>query len=296
MNTPKLFYIDEFLASKADEHTFMAVLGRPISHSLSPLIHNYALKSIGSTAVYHPIYVPAGMEDKIGVLFSHKNFRGANVTIPLKQLVSTHVERSSETVMATGAANTVYRTPDGTLKADNTDIEGFLVPLLPSKSFLNGKSALIFGSGGAAKAVIYALNFIGMKSVYLVSRNPDSLDSPNFKAVSYSDWVDVVGHCELIVNTSPVGMYPNVGESPVGSESSHLLSGKICYDLIYRPSETKFLKQARQHGAKTINGLEMFIGQAAQSFRLFTNHEFPVFEVRGLLQSYFDAHIEESTS
>lgn len=297
MITPQLFNIDEFLASRADEHAFMAVLGRPISHSLSPLIHNYALKSIGNNSVYYPINVPEGQDDKLREFFRHKNFRGANVTIPLKQLVSKHVDHCSEVVIATGAANTVYRLSEGLIKADNTDIDGFLAPLLPSKTFLYGKSALVFGSGGAAKAVVFALKSIGVKSIFIVSRNPEALIEKDFEAISYSKWNTVVEECALVVNTSPIGMYPNVDYSPVSTEFSHLLSGKICYDLIYRPFETRFLKQSRQNGAKTIiNGLEMFIGQAAQSFRLFTSHEFPTSEVRSLLQSYFETEVKESTS
>lgn len=293
MNTPELFTIDEFLSQKADYQPFMTVLGRPISHSLSPLIHNFALQRINYEAIYYPVLVPEGHENKIGQLFEHPNFRGANVTIPLKQLVSKFVDTLSETVIATLAANTVYRSMDGRIKAENTDIDGFLSPLIPLKSFLYGKSALIFGSGGAAKAVVYALKFIGMKSIYIVSRNPDSLDGIDFKAISYSEWSKYAAECELIVNTSPVGMYPKVDGSPVIDEEAIYLSGKICYDLIYRPQQTKFLKQASQHEAMTINGLEMFIGQAALAFKLFTNQEFPSSEVRLLLQEHFNSQKEE---
>lgn len=295
MNTPDQFNIDDFLSHKADERTFLAVLGRPISHSLSPLIHNYALKRIRYEVVYYPIYVPEGHEEKLGLLFRHHNFRGANVTLPLKQLVPKHVEQCSETVIATGAANTVYKSSRSEIKAENTDIDGFLAPLLPFKSSLFGKSALIFGSGGAAQAVVYALKFIGMKSIYVVSRNPDALESPDFKAISYKEWENIVTGCDIIVNTSPLGMFPSTDHSPIDQKQEYLLTGKICYDLIYRPLETLFLKQAKSNGAITINGLEMFIGQAAQAFRLFTNQEFPTLEVRNLLYKYFDSDTEEST-
>jgi len=294
MNTPDQFTIHDFLSNKADDHAFLAVLGRPISHSLSPLIHNFALNRINHDAVYYPIFVPEGYEHKLGELFRHPNFHGANATIPLKQLVSKYVDHCSETVIATGAANTVYKAAKGVIKAENTDIDGFLAPLLHLKSSLYGKSALIFGSGGAAQAVIYALKFIGMKSIYLVSRIPDSLDNPDFEAISYAEWGDVVHECEIVVNSTPVGMYPHIENSPVSQDQSHLLNGKICYDLIYRPLETKFLNQAKLNGAKTINGLEMFIGQAAQAFYLFTSREFPTSEVRNLLYKYFDTKSEES--
>lgn len=293
MNTPEQFTIDDFLSQKADIQPFMAVLGRPISHSLSPLIHNFALQRINNNSIYYPILVPEGHENKLGELFKHPNFRGANVTIPLKQLVSKYVDTSSETVIATGAANTVYLGLDGRIKADNTDIDGFLSPLIPFKPILYGKSALIFGSGGAAKAVVYALKYLGMKSIYIVSRNPDSLDEIDFKAISYSQWITCAEECELIVNTSPVGMYPNVNVSPVNDEEAKYLKGKICYDLIYRPLQTKFLKQASHYEATTINGLEMFIGQAAQAFKLFTSQEFPTSQVRLLLQEHFNTQMEE---
>ncbi len=296
MKTPVIFTIDEFLSTKADENPFLVVLGRPISHSLSPLVQNFALDRINSDSVYYPILVPEGHENKLSDLFRHPNFRGANVTIPLKQLVAKFVDHVSETVLSTGASNTVYLTLDGKLKADNTDIDGFLAPLNIIKQSLYGKSALIFGSGGAAQAVVYALKYYGLSSVYIVSRNPDLLGSPDFKAISYSQWVHVAKECELFINTSPVGMYPNVDDSPVKDELTHLLNGKICYDLIYRPLETRFLRQARQNGAKTINGLEMFIGQASHAFKLFTNEEFPTSDVRSLLNEYFVAQKEDTQS
>ena len=295
MNTPEQINLDEFLSEKADNHTFLAVLGRPISHSLSPLIHNFALRSINNDSIYYPILVPEGHEDKMGELFRHPNFRGANITIPLKQTVLKYVDQTSETALVTGAANTVYLTDEGNLRADNTDIDGFLGPLHPYKSYLYGKSALVFGSGGAAKAVIYALKFLGMQSIYIVSRNPDSLDSIDFKSVSYSTWSDVAQECVLMVNTTPVGMYPLVGRSPVDEDKAPLLDGKICYDLIYRPLETHFLKQAAEHGGTPINGLEMFLGQAAHSFRLFTHQEFPLLNVRTLVKEYFESRIQGTT-
>jgi shikimate dehydrogenase len=288
MNTPELFTIKDFLSDKAKENDFFAVLGRPISHSLSPLIHTFSLRKVGINSVYYPILVPEGAESLLSDLFRHPNFRGANVTIPLKQLVSGLVDEYSETVAKTGAANTVYRDEYGVLKAENTDVYGFLSPLQSLKSDLLGKSALIFGSGGASKAVIYALKSFGMAQIFVVSRTPSQLEHSDCKVVSYVDWPKYATQCSLIVNASPLGMYPNVEKSPVSEENTALLTGKICYDLIYRPLVTQFLSQAESQGAVVLDGLEMFIGQAQRAFELFTHKEFPLSEVRSLLKDHFN--------
>jgi shikimate dehydrogenase len=287
MITLEPIIISDFLSNKADSGSFLAVLGRPIAHSLSPLIHNYALRKINSKAEYFPILVPSSDESVLHDLIRHPNFRGANVTLPLKQIVGGMVDQNSQEVLITGAANTIYRQHNGDLTAANTDIEGFLAPLTDYSEHLNNSPAIIFGSGGASKAVVYALKLLGMNTLFVVSRNPNQLNWEDCTAISYSDWPDVAKTASLVVNTSPLGMYPNVNDSPVEDQFTPLLENKICYDLVYRPIETRFLNQARLANGIVINGLEMFIGQAAGAFKLFTGNSFPVDEVRNLLQEHF---------
>src|SRR5690606_36704039 len=136
---------------------------------------------------------------------------------------------------------------------------------------IKNKDAIIFGSGGASKAAIKALTDMGVAGIYVVSRNPGATTQVGVQPVSYSDWPDLVPNTAIIINASPLGMYPNMHESPVLSDQVSALRGKICYDLVYRPIWTRFLEQAAGVGASCIDGVPMFIGQAAEAFKLFTS-------------------------
>ncbi len=269
---------------------FLAVLGSPVEHSLSPLIHQHALNSIGLKWDYYAIHVPDRERHLLPELLKKKGFKGANVTIPLKEIVPELVTYVEDEVKYTGAANTIYRDADQ-WRAANTDVYGFAQPLMSRKQALNGKSAVVLGSGGAARAVCYALtDSLSIKQIFLVTRNPDKIDylsypaADKLKVVSYDQLDTAVVESELVVNTTPVGMYPSTDHSPVPDNSTHLLNGKICYDLIYNPEKTKFLLQAGEAACEPISGLKMFIHQAARSFEIWTGKEFPAKEAEELIR------------
>lgn len=277
------------LLAQPPERPFLAVLGYPIGHSLSPLIHTRALRVNQLEWDYFAVSVPEADRHLLPNLLKVPAFRGANVTLPLKELVPDIVDQCDDEVRRIGAANTIYF--DGrNWVAANTDVHGFLHPIIPEKPKFEYQAALIFGTGGAARAVCYALaEKINMTPLYLASRNPDNVDGSGYPA---SDRIRPVGYEELnmplqesvlAVNTTPVGMYPETQASPLPDEFMPLMKDKVCYDLIYRPQETRLLRQAREEGAGVINGLSMFVHQAAKSFEIWTGKPFPVEEAQKLI-------------
>jgi shikimate dehydrogenase len=282
-----ILQLRQFLESTHTEAPFAAVLGNPIGHSLSPLIHNMAFRFHGINAHYYPILVENIEYSYLLELFSHPNFIGANVTIPLKSVVMDYIVDKDKDVVQSAACNTVYRNESGIISGANTDILGFIHPLLEYKEQLKGQDAIAFGTGGASKAIILALKSIGIKNIYLVSRKNTSGDLPkNVSIVSYEEWPKLAPDTGIFINSTPLGMHPNEEKSPVNDIQKEHLIGKICYDVIYNPSETLFLKQAYLMGCKTINGLPMFISQAAAAFYLFTGKEFPVREAELALRTH----------
>ena len=274
-NITKQHQLRDFLTQSASNGRFAVVLGRPIAQSLSPLIHNAAFQYHHLDIIYYPIFVSEADESLIPDLLNHPNFVGANVTIPLKQKVEPYLIEVTDLVKHTGACNTIYRNSVGQLCGENTDIFGFQSPLNAFKSEIKHKDAIIFGSGGACKAAIKALKDMKVGGIYVVSRNPGASIQVGVQPVSYRDWPELVSEASILINASPVGMYPNINESPVLSDQVSALRGKICYDLVYRPIWTRFLEQAASVGASCIDGVPMFIGQASRAFKLFTGLEFP---------------------
>lgn len=278
--------IKDFLLSKHVEKPFATVIGSPIGHSLSPLIHNHALESCGLFDIYFPVEVHSFDSEEVKALFTHSNFRGSNVTIPHKRAVIDLLDSVSDTVNETGACNTVVPTPDG-LYGENTDVPGFMQPLLPFKRELTEKDAIVFGSGGASAAIVYALHKAGIRHTYIVSRSADgstqSSSDGTHTVVSYDSWPDVAKNAAIFVNATPLGMHPKTDASPISMKFEYLLRDKICYDIVYKPRNTRFLQQGASQNARCIDGIDMFIGQAAIAFKLFFGHDFPVNSAKNIL-------------
>lgn len=288
-----------------DAHTrIVAVLGYPIEHSLSPLIHNTAFRHQNLNYVYVAAGVPpADLSEAVAGLKA-LGFAGANVTIPHKQVVLTLMDELSEQARAVGAVNTIVcrRSEDGEgrgiLYGDNTDVAGFLEPLRPAAERLRGERMLIFGSGGAARATAYALLttfrparlYIAARTLEKANRLVDQLRP--FDAAGALDVVPVpeageaVRSSRLLINATPLGMYPNVQQTP-WPDASCFSPGQIAYDLIYNPEETRFLKEASARGASTIGGLGMLIAQAAAAYVQWTGQEMPIDAVRSVLNERF---------
>ena len=276
----------------------VALFGHPVEHTLSPLIHNSAFQAQGLHYRYvafnvHPDHLEAALHGA-----SALGFLGANITIPHKEAILPFLDDVSPQAAAVGAVNTVViRRSAGTtsLYGDNTDVTGFLTPLAPYVEEVRTKPILVFGSGGAARAIVYALaNVLRPPALTIAARNtnaaerlvqdlmPTTGDVPSFRVLSLDQAGPAVRESGLVVNTTPLGMSPDADSSPWhGSEEFH--EEQVVYDLVYNPIQTRLLQIAQSQGATCIDGLEMLIQQASASYRLFTGMQMPVDRVREVL-------------
>lgn len=282
----------DFKTSKLSTYPHYLVVGHPIGHSLSPLMHNLSLRHHSIDAEYVAVELPPKCMTDFTAWINNDKFLGCNITIPWKREFMQLPDQLSKEVEAVGAINTLSKTADGnTTIGDNTDIYGFKVPLLGYDSRLERGRAIIFGTGGASRAVQYALKQMDFEEIIMVSRSPESTEPLNnalfTKIVDYHQWQSFAEEAELFVNTTPLGMGGREDLSPIESADSHLLAGKICYDLIYNPLTTKFLSLAESAEAETIGGLDMLIHQGSRSFEIWTGHTFPVDKVKKVLLNYF---------
>jgi len=243
------------------------LIGYPLGHSYSATYFNRKFEAEGLDCRYDLYPVP-DKEKIAGFITAHAELIGFNVTIPYKRDIIGHLDSLSEDARAIGAVNVVKRERNSfgatILTGHNTDWQAFATSLQPMLSGEERK-ALILGTGGASKAVAYALRRLGMECAY-VSRNPARAGIS--QVVGYSDLdADLIRNHLVIVNATPVGMYPDVDEIPP-IPYRYLTEKHICYDLIYNPEETGFMRQSAAHGASVRNGLEMLERQAELSWRI----------------------------
>lgn len=272
VNAPKirsLYHID-----KIDSDTMICgLIGLPVMHSVSPHIHNAGFVSEGINGVYLPFEVKdvdsffKRMVDPRTREFDW-NLRGLSVTAPHKQAVMDHLDWIEPKAKGIGAVNTVV-VEDDRLLGYNTDAVGLVAPLLQRFGSLADRQVGIIGAGGAARAAIWALKQ-QKAQVTLFARNVDKAqtlaESFNLSCESLSSakFVDY----DLVINTTPVGSGEHIDQSPVKAEQ---LKGARCiYDLIYNPSETKLMREAREVGCDTLGGMEMLVAQAELQFELWT--------------------------
>jgi shikimate dehydrogenase len=264
------------------------VIGDPIAHSKSPLIHGFWLKALGLAGEYRRTHVlAADLESFLGGRRADPDWRGCNVTVPHKQAVIPFLDRLDPVAAKIGAVNTIVREADGTLTGHNTDAAGFLEPLraLLARPHLF-RMARILGTGGAARAVIAALADHGFTLV-VAARDPakaqallEELAPGEHHAVPLATFAeptdfafdDRAGCLDLVVNATSLGMSD---QPPLGFDISHAPPGSFVYDIVYAPLETVLLADARARGLPAIDGLEMLIGQAAAAFRLFFHTDAP---------------------
>ncbi len=254
------------------------MIGNPIEHSVSPIMHNLALKHHNLDGEYHALSITGKDFPQLIEHFKSPNFMGANVTIPHKEKLITYMDSLGEEATKINAVNTIYK-QNGELIGHNTDAYGFIKPLEEMGVDLNGERTIIFGTGGATKALIYALNKAGVSDIVLVSRRPKKYDDDeenNIIRCGYENWFIFAGEAGLIVNATPLGMHPNINASPIDNSLIEYMKDKLCYDIVYNPRTTYFLNQAKMAGGTPIGGLDMLIYQGAKSFKYWTDHNFPV--------------------
>lgn len=240
------------------------VIGWPIAHSKSPLIHRFWLKALQIDGDYARFAVaPEQLPQALRALPA-LGLAGVNVTVPHKVAVLPHLTRVEPVAQAIGAVNTVL-VRDGELVGTNTDMAGFLEPLAGRAV----KRAVVVGAGGAARAILLGLRQLGVCHVTLLNRTPEragellrQLQVPG-EALPLAAGVP---EADLLVNASSLGMH---GQPPLALDLSSLPDGAIVYDIVYAPLQTPLLRQAQRRGLATIDGLRMLVGQAAIAFEQF---------------------------
>lgn len=259
----------------------LGLIGYPLSHSLSPQIQTAALRSCGLQGNYSLFPIPPDDHRSLKeLLFRVRGgeIHGLNVTIPHKQNVIQHLDELTATAKSIGAVNTIYLRGDE-LIGDNTDAPGFLSDL---KRFLTTETrrqgdftALVLGAGGSARAVVYALLNDGWKVTIAARKQEqakqlaDAFTNYQLQITDFTLSNITLPNISLIVNTTPLGLTPNVDQSP-WPEKIPFPPHAAIYDLVYNPSQTKLIRDARQHGLPAITGLGMLIEQAALSFEIWT--------------------------
>jgi shikimate dehydrogenase len=266
----------------------LGIIGCPIEHSLSPVIHNAALADRAQTLnhtsleyVYMPLRVEPTDLDSALIGMMALGYQGFNVTIPHKQAIRLYLQDISPLAQAVGAVNTVIRQNDQWV-GTNTDVEGFLSPLKALNRDWKTLEVCILGCGGSARAVIAGAHQLGCAVIHVVGRDrlklqalqESLLQSHLPVSVQIHEWSalsSLLPQVHLVVNTTPLGMYPKVDASPLEDKAIALLSpDAIVYDLIYTPRPTRLLTLAQQQGYLTIDGLEMLIQQGAAGFKRWT--------------------------
>lgn len=247
---------------------FAEVIGHPIAHTKSPIIHRFWLDRLGIVADYRARDI---LPDNLGTYFveaaADADWRGCNITIPHKIAALDYVSDPGGVRNSIGAINTVFRDDKNTLVGTNTDAAGFYGPI--SDLPLAGETAIVIGSGGAARAVLFALAQADVGDVVILARN--ALKGAALLAhFGLKGWVlpldSTLPDAALLVNASPLGMK---GQDPLEIDLSPLPEHGLVYDLVYAPIETRLLKAARARQLETVDGLEMLVGQAAVAFELF---------------------------
>jgi len=266
----------------------VGLLGWPVEHSLSPAMHNAAFEALGLNWRYVPLPVrPEQLAAAVRGLAT-LGFQGANVTVPYKEGVISFLDELSPEAERINAVNTIVAGKGGRLIGYNTDERGFITALRRSEFAPEGKSAVVVGAGGAARAVVYGLRHAGMKEIIVCNRSlarAQALISDLASArqtgrllalpLTPETLVESVKTADLLVNATPVGLWPHPDGS-IWPEEARIPARLTVFDLVYNPLETRLLRQAKADGARTIAGLEMLVFQGAAAFKLWTGIDPPV--------------------
>ncbi len=263
----------------------LGLIGYPLSHSMSAVIHNEAFKSCGIEGTYEILETdPESLIDQIKFLKS-RNFTGFNVTIPLKVPITLFLDQVDNITNQAGCANTVKILPDKSLAGYNTDVYGFIKAIpMDVQSALQGKKVAILGNGGAARAAAVALAQLKVGQVDFYVRN--IINASNMVSIVRENFPNIeintfqIQHLEnlskysMLVNTTPIGMRGKaMGLSPIPESAIKTLDkNATVYDIVYNPIKTALLEMAQDNGLRTINGLDMLIYQAEKAFEIWTGH------------------------
>ena len=259
------------------------VVGWPIRHSLSPLLHGYWLNELKVDGALVPLGVPREDFARTVLALRRAGFTGVNVTVPHKEAAFALAHVADAAAEMAGAANLLIFHPDGRIEGRNTDAVGLRESLWENMGSLQGKTVLLLGAGGAARGALLALSDLGAAKVHILNRHADKaamLARALKPAVqnellpeSLAHWGEVAGTADLIVNTTSAGMKSH---PPLDLDLASLRDAATVLDIVYNPLETQLLKRAKARGLTTIDGLGMLMHQAAPSFEAFFGVRPPV--------------------
>lgn len=246
------------------------VIGDPVSHSLSPVMHNAAFEKIG----YNGAYMAFHVKDIQGAVLGIRalGLRGASITIPHKLTVMPHLDEIEKKAKEIGAVNTIVNR-DGHLYGYNSDCEGAIRALLEATE-IRGKEVILVGAGGAARAIGFGIREQGgnLTIINIIKEEGESLardlGARYFPLESIMDF-----DCQILINATPVGMTPNTDAMPV--PQAFLKKERVVMDIVYNPLETRLLKEARKTGCRTVDGVSMFVYQAVSQFESWTGEKAP---------------------
>jgi shikimate dehydrogenase len=281
----------------------VGLIGWPVEHSLSSAMHNAAFGALGLNWRYVPLPVPPGQVEVAVRGLAALGFRGANVTAPHKQAVMSVLSSTGPNASALGAVNTLLigRRADGTptVGGYNTDAQGF-VDALRQGGFEpeDGGNAVVVGAGGAARAVVFGLLCSGTGEIVVLNRTPERAqvlvshlghrpqEASRLRALSLTPdtLVESARAADLLVNATPVGMWPRVDGS-IWPDDVPIPAHLAVFDLVYNPPETRLLRQARRSGARAIDGLGMLVRQGALAFNMWTNQGLAVDEIAARMRA-----------
>ena len=294
------------------ETSLVGLLGNPVSHSLSPVIHNAALKEMGLDWCYVAMSCESQNLSIVTKALRELNYQGLNITIPHKQNILKICNQISPLAQKLGAVNTLVPNKDGGWNGLNTDVEGFLAPL--KKDDWSKKTAIILGCGGSARAVFAGLQDLNFEQITVAGRKQNTLknfvaemnpkDSENNNnstlikglLTDEKELILEIKNANLIVNTTPVGMSSKKNSRKFSQEIplekniwQHLQPETTLYDLIYTPRPTAWLNLGAKNGCKQIDGLEMLVQQGAASLKIWSNHdEVPIDVMRTAAKNYLN--------
>ncbi len=281
-------------------HTkLVGIVGHPILHSWSPMIHETAFKFTKQNFGYAAFDVfPKNLRDAMKGLPA-LGIVGCNVTVPHKEAVIEFLDEVSADARLVGAVNTIY-VENEMLVGHNTDVDGVMEALKPYKDQIANQTVTVFGAGGGARAVVYTLiSYFKPEQIYVINRDTSRAellkkffaDSQNYTNIKIDELhnlneAEALAKSELVVNATSVGMFPEVDENIMLDDTTDL-EGKVFFDLVYNPVLTKFLRTARKRNAVIVSGLEMLYHQAARAFELWTGTAMPLEKVREKLDRRF---------
>ena len=278
----------------------LGIIGSPVAHSMSPIMQNAALEDAGLNYVYVPLEVSCDSLEEAVTGLRAVNFRGWNVTIPHKSAIMPLLDEINDDAKMLGAVNTVVN-DNGKLFGYNTDVTGFLAGLQEADFNATDKTVCIIGAGGAARAVLWGLLKEKAGNIVVAVRDKAKGLSliegfsvyKNLSACDFSDdeYRNALKKADLVVNTTPLGMYPNVDAMPY-IDFSLLKEDVLIYDVIYTPAETKLLKTAKEHNFNTQNGETMLVMQGVAAFSLFTGAKANAKLMQQIIKKYLEEKIK----